>query len=79
MRVSRVCEMCGGRNEIELSEQEWKQYRKWRAREIFIQDIKTLNRCEREFLKTGYCPKCQEMIFANGETERIKQEKQELL
>lgn len=29
------------------------------------------NRVEREFLKSGYCVKCQKLLFDNGETDRL--------
>lgn len=49
----------------------------WRNGEYIQNALPTLNATEREFLMTGYCPHCQEIIFGNGETERIKQVKEQ--
>ena len=39
---------------------------------LLIQEcLPTLNKCEREFLKSGYCTKCQELLFGNGYTKRL--------
>ena len=66
------CPMCGERHFIELTdEQADKLYGYWHNGE-HIQDVfPELNAVEREFIKTGYCPSCQEMIFGNGETSKI--------
>lgn len=40
---------------------------------VLIQNLfPELNPVEREFLKTGYCPECQKLLFGNGETERVR-------
>lgn len=31
-----------------------------------------LNVTEREFLKSGYCPKCQKMLFGKGSTRKVR-------
>lgn len=73
-RITRKCS-CGATQYIDLTPEEYEQYQKWRRKELYIQDIGTLNSCEREFLKTGLCTKCQEEIFLNGKSDRIKGEK----
>lgn len=70
MKVVRQC-WCGKCSSLELDEQEYRLYRKWRAGELYIQEL-PLNACEREFLKTGMCRKCQKQIFNNDRTDRIK-------
>ena len=46
--------------------------RKYLIKSDYMQNwLTTLNRCERKFIKSGYCPKCQELIFGNDETKRI--------
>ena len=46
--------------------------RKYLIKSGYMQNwLTTLNRCERKFIKSGYCPKCQELIFGNDETKRI--------
>lgn len=69
--ICRHCD-CGTVEYMDLTNSEYEQYRKWRAGELYIQEIGTLNACEREFLKTGMCRNCQKMIFNNNRTDRIK-------
>lgn len=39
----------------------------------YIQEMfKELNAVEREFIKTGLCPKCQVRVFGNGESKLLK-------
>lgn len=71
MEIVSQC-WCGKFSSLDLTEQEYEQYRKWRAGELYIQDISTLNPCEREFLKTGMCRECQKQIFNNDRTDRVK-------
>ena len=62
--VSQACEMCGRESYIRL------------MGGLLIQEcLPTLNKCEREFLKSGYCTKCQELLFGNGYTKRFISEK----
>lgn len=74
MRIENEC-WCGKKSYIELNPEEYRKYMRWQNREIYIQDIDTLNACEREFLKTGMCKKCQKEIFMNGKSKRIKERK----
>lgn len=64
---------CGKKSHIMLTDEEWGKYLEWGRGGIYIQDIKTLNPCEREFLKTGMCKECQEMIFLNSSSKRLKE------
>ena len=71
--VSHICEMCGSESSIVLSEDEMWAFRTYLRGGRLIQEcLPTLNKCEREFLKSGYCKKCQELLFGNGESRRIK-------
>ena len=74
MKIVRTCD-CGRTESLELSEQEYSKYCEWRRGGCYIQDIGSLNACEREFLKTGLCRECQKMIFNNNRTDRIKLER----
>lgn len=70
--VKQKCGMCEHESHMELSEDELKAYRGYLAGGQLIQYcLPHLNKCEREYLKSGYCTKCQELLFGNGETERI--------
>lgn len=71
--VEQRCSMCGRESRIELTKEELRAYREYLAGGQLIQEcLPTLNRCEREFLKSGYCTGCQEMLFGNGESDRIE-------
>ena len=71
--VAQTCGMCGRESYLELTDSELEAYRGYLAGGQLIQEcLPSLNRCEREFLKSGYCTDCQEMLFGNGESERIK-------
>ena len=61
MIIDRTCPMCGETHYIEVNEDKYYEYEFSRA---LIQDVfPELNPHEREFIKTGYCPKCQELLF----------------
>ena len=71
--VKQRCDMCGRESRIRLTEEELEAYRGYLAGGQLIQEcLPSLNRCEREFLKSGYCTDCQEMLFGNGESDRIE-------
>ena len=66
------CSMCGKNSHLRLTDEELKALKKYLSNGGYIQEsLPSLNKCEREFIKSGYCPSCQELIFGNGETERI--------
>lgn len=70
--VERECPMCGSVWRMELDDDELRCYEEYLEGWGFIQELlPDLNRCEREFLKSGYCAECQKMLFGNGDTERI--------
>ena len=70
--VTEQCDMCGACRHMTLTDKEMDAFRKYLRGGSLIQEcLPGLNKCEREFLKSGYCPDCQELIFGNGETERI--------
>ena len=70
--ITRNCMMCGKYSHLRLTDEEFAAYNDYKTKGGLIQDLlPTLNNCEREFIKSGYCPKCQEKLFGNGETKRI--------
>ena len=70
--VEQSCGICGHNTRIKLSEDELEAYKDYLKRHLLIQDcLPALNRVEREFLKSGYCVKCQELLFNNGNTKRL--------
>lgn len=71
------CPLCGDMYKIQLSEDEMIQYHNYQKNGGYIQNLfPTLTSVEREFIKTGYCPDCQEVIFGYGKTNRITPLKQ---
>ena len=66
------CSMCGKESRLTLTDKELEALKNYLIGDGYIQDcLPSLNKCEREFIKSGYCPKCQELIFGNGNTKRI--------
>ncbi len=77
IEVYKLCPMCDEQHYIELSNEQARKLFEYEHGKGYIQEIfPEFNKAEREFLKTGYCPKCQEMIFGNGETDKIKSAKE---
>ena len=71
--VAQRCGICGRESRIKLTKDELEAYRGYLAGGQLIQEcLPSLNRCEREFLKSGYCTDCQKILFGNGESERIE-------
>ena len=70
--VEQQCSMCGHKTRIKLTQDELEAFKDYLTGDQYIQEcLPTLNRCEREFLKSGYCVKCQIMLFGNGSTKRL--------
>ena len=70
--VSKICPMCNEMYDLTLMGEEENNYWSYWNGKGYIQDmLPSLNPVEREFIKTGYCPHCQEMLFGNGETDRV--------
>ena len=66
------CSMCGKDSHLRLTDEELEALKKYLSNGGYIQEcLPSLNKCEREFIKSGYCPKCQELIFGNGKTKRV--------
>ena len=76
MKIHAKCPMCNGRFYIELTDDQCDRFFEYKHKNKMIQEaLPELNRVEREFLKSGYCPDCQEEIFGNSETGLIHKEK----
>jgi len=70
--VKQECGICNHITHIKLTDEELEAYRKYLTGGGLIQEcLPTLNRVEREFLKSGYCVKCQKLLFDNGYTKRL--------
>ena len=57
-----------------LTKDEGMQFNEWMYKHKLIQDcFPSFNPMEREFIKTGYCPDCQTLLFGtNFDSDRIK-------
>lgn len=67
------CPSCGEDYGLPLDEEQMDKLYEYEHGHGYIQEMfKELNAVEREFIKTGFCPKCQADIFGNGETKLIK-------
>lgn len=74
MKYKAECPMCGSWWVIELSDDQATRLEEYRRGGRLIQELLSdLNATEREFLKSDYCPRCQEEIFGNGVTDKIKE------
>lgn len=71
------CSMCGQRWELSLTNDQERRLFEYRNKGQLIQEaLPDLNNVEREFIKSSWCPECQEEIFGNGETNKIKKIKE---
>lgn len=62
--IMYVCPMCGKQNFMRMKKEQSKQYGKYQCYGGKIQDIcVSFDAYGREFIKSGYCPKCQNMLF----------------
>lgn len=67
------CPSCADDYGLPLDEEQMARLHKYEHGHRYIQEMfKELNAVEREFIKTGLCPKCQAGIFGNGETKLIR-------
>lgn len=70
--ITRSCPCCGTKSVLKLSDAEWTNFNAYSEGYGTIQSMfSTLTPAEREFLKTGYCPFCQKLIFGQADTNRI--------
>ena len=70
--VQQQCPICQKRFSIELTKEEGTAFLGYQMGFGLLQDaLPEMPPAEREFLKTGYCPACQELLFGNGKSNRI--------
>lgn len=74
MILEQECPMCGKKHQMILTKDEGLQFERWEHEGLLIQDcFPSFNPMEREFIKTGYCPGCQSLLFGtNFDSNRIK-------
>ena len=75
MEIYRQCPMCGNAAHVFLLGDEVDGYmRYYMHRNIHIQKaLPNTARDVREFLMTGYCGECQELIFGNKKSGQVKE------
>ena len=62
--ISKECPMCGEETYLRLTKEQVEQWKNYICYGGLIQDkLSTLDEFGREFIKMGYCPSCQEMLF----------------
>ena len=67
------CPSCSDDYGLPLDEEQMTRLYEYEHGHGYIQEMfGELNATEREFIKTGLCPKCQVRVFGNGKSELIK-------
>lgn len=70
--IRRECPMCRKTHFAKITEDEYDQYKRYVTRKCLIQNIMpNTSPTVREFLKTGYCPDCQELLFGKSEQKEL--------
>ena len=67
----RKCPMCGEYHFIELTEEMDEGLQRYFEGEYIQDALPMLNPMEREFIKTGYCPECQKLLFGTEYTSDL--------
>jgi hypothetical protein len=69
--IRETCPMCRKLYGFRLEDgEEYAAYVKYTYGNNLIQDILLFNSFEREFIKSGLCPNCQEILFGNKCTNK---------
>lgn len=64
LMITAKCPMCNGEHYMEVAEEDAVKVKAYYNGVGLIQDIlPNFNAFEREFIKTGYCPGCQRLLF----------------
>ena len=66
MLIEKTCPMCGRSAYLNITKEQDKELTQYIFHGGKIQDkLKSYNKFEREFIKTGYCPECQSLLFGS--------------
>lgn len=64
--IEKECPMCGQTHYMRLTEKQAKQWESYVCYGGLVQEkMPDIDKFGREFIKTGYCPSCQEMLFGS--------------
>ena len=62
--IYKECPMCRQKTYLRLTKEQMEQYTKYTCCGGLIQDVlPSLDKFGREFVKMGYCPSCQEILY----------------
>ena len=62
--IYKECPMCRQETYLRLTKEQMEQYTKYTCCGGLIQDmLPSLDKFGREFVKMGYCPSCQEILY----------------
>lgn len=71
MTITRECVICEKRHSMNVSDDAYKKL--LNGVDLIQNLLPDLNPMEREFVKSGYCPQCQQLLFGTEYTsEKIK-------
>ncbi len=71
--VTKECSMCGQETNLKLLDSEIEGLERYFSGELIQECLPSLNKVEREFIKSGYCSDCQELLFGDGSSKRLYQ------
>ena len=64
--ISKQCPMCGETIYMKLGDDAYERWAHYVLYKGLIQNVfPEMDAFQREFIKSGYCPKCQEALFGN--------------
>lgn len=64
MLINKICPMCKKNAFLRINSDQKKEFKSYACYGGLIQEkLKSFNDFEREFVKTGYCPECQNGLF----------------
>ena len=64
--ISKKCPLCGEKVYLKMEDNTYERWKRYVAYGVIVQKtFRELDVFQREFIKTGYCPKCQEKLFEN--------------
>ena len=71
--IRKVCPMCNEIYYMKVTEDEHKQIKSyWTYGGLIQEKLSLLDKFGRKFVKSGYCPECQEIMFSKNLEEKSK-------
>lgn len=66
--IWKECPMCGANKSMRLTKNDVKGIEEYESGVLIQSALPLMNPMEREFIITGYCPRCQTMLFGTNYT-----------